>query len=425
MKVLKFGGGIIKDAESLRQMSDIIKKYSTDDLIIVVSAMNKMTNAFEKLIHSYYNKSKDTQSHLEKIEKFHLKIANDLFPDTSHPSHIEINRLLGEIRSYISTNPVPHFDFEYDQIVIYGELLSSALIHYSLRENGIHHELFDARQLIKTNSTYRAALIDPYQTDESILKILAPLFKKKKTRKIALTQGFIGESYNFHSTTLGREGSDYTAALLAYVLNASEVIIWKDVPGVLNADPERYPDAKKIPELSYHEALMMSYYGAKVIHPKTIRPLQRKSIPLNVRSFTDPEAEGTIVHHITGEEKNNTSLIVKKNQLLISVYPSDFSFLTSENISHIFNLLQRHTLNINLVQNTALRFSFCVDDDPVKTDSLQNNLTSRYRIQSTPGIEVITVRYYTPAAIKKALGDKEVLLEQHSPVTAQMAVKRG
>jgi aspartate kinase len=405
-------------------MVAIVRGHRADNLVIVVSAMNKMTNTFEKLIHAYLNKSDETATLLDKIEKFHTEIAQKLFGKGNHPAHEELARLFGELRSYVSTNPVPHYDFEYDQIVIYGELLSSAVTSHALLDAGIDHKLFDARQLIKTNASYRAALIEPDRTDEAILNFLSPMFNKtKRKKKIALTQGFIGESYNFHSTTLGREGSDYTAALLAFVLNAKEVIIWKDVPGVLTADPERFGEADKIDELSYQEALMMAYYGAKVIHPKTIRPLQRKSIPLYVKSFFNPKAPGTIVHNIEGEEKKVTSLIVKKDQVLISVYPSDFSFLTSENHSEIFSLLSKYKLNINLVQNTALRFSFCVDDDPAKTDALLSNLESQFRIQATPNIEVLTVRHYTPEAIEKALQGSEVLLEQRSPITCQMAVK--
>lgn len=424
MKVFKFGGGILDSAKAIQEMAGIVKQHTGDNLVVVVSALNKMTNALEGLIDAYMHGTSQSAGELKKIKEYHYNLAKELFEDKDHRAFREIDQLFTELETYLETPSVPFYDFEYDQVVCFGELLSSLIVSNALADAGLDHQLFDARDLIKTNQHYRAAQVDPEQTDEAILSNLASFFRTdQKNKKIALTQGFIGSSANHQTTTLGREGSDFTAAIIAFVLNASEVVIWKDVPGVLTGDPDLLKDAKKIDRLSYDEAMMMASYGAKVIHPKTIRPLKQKSIPLYVRSFYDTEDQGTLVHVDTGEIPENTSFMVKKNQALVSVYPSEFSFISAEDISKIFGLLHKYNLPVNLMQNTALRFTFCIDHQPEKTDELLKNLDATFDTTCTCGLEVITVRHYNAEDIKMITTGKTVIMEQRSPITAQVVVE--
>lgn len=426
MKVLKFGGGIILNPEASERMADIIKDHSDDDLMIVVSALNKMTNAFEDLVNAYMSNPTAVPEKLKIIRNYHFSFARGLFKDKNHEIFRDLDRMFTELETYLQTPTASFYNFEYDQIVSYGEQLSSAIISRALSKFGVEHKLFDARDLVKTDSHFRAARLNTELTDEAVRANLSTYFREEtREKKVALTQGFIGSSVRNETTTLGREGSDFTAAILAFVLNASEVIIWKDVPGILTADPALFKDARKIDRLSYHEAMMMAYYGAKVVHPKTIRPLQRKNIPLYVRSFYNLEGEGTKVHGEAEDVSKVTSFMVKKDQALLSVFPSEFSFITSEDISKIFSLLHKYALSVNFMQNTAFRFSFCITDNIDKTGELLKNLDASFKTECTKGLEVTTIRHYTEEDIEKVTLGKNILMEQRSYDTAQFVIKSG
>lgn len=423
MKVLKFGGGIIRNADAITRMAEVIRRHGDDDLVVVVSALNKMTNAFEKLVNAYLNEPGETTAQLETIRKYHRDLASELFSPPGHEAFRELERLLTELLNYLSTPSANSFDFEYDQIVCYGELLSSSIISYALKDRGVGHKLVDARDLIKTNNHYRAALVETALTGEAVHSIIGSYLREDtEHKKILLTQGFIGSTHNNHTTTLGREGSDFSAAILAYVLDASAVVIWKDVPGIMNADPVIFDDAVKIERLSYSEAMKMAYYGAKVVHPKTLRPLEQKNIPLYVKPFDASMGKGTVVHGDTPGSKQVTTFMVKRRQALISLQSTEFSFITSEDMSHIFHLLHRYSLSVNLMQDTAQHFSFCIDHLPGRTGKLVSDLENLFRVNCTTDVEVITIQNYTEKEIEKAVGLKEVIVEQRNPGTVRMVV---
>jgi aspartate kinase len=424
MKVFKFGGGIIKDPDSVKRIPEVLKLYDKDDLLIVVSAMNKMTNAFEKLVLLYYNNQAETEEQLNSIISYHEAIARALFPSESHSVHEELEGLSASLRSYLSTRAVPHYDFEYDQVVPYGELFSSLIVHHQLAEAGIPNRLLDARQLILTDNAYRHAIPDILLASEAVRSNLGGFYRETKDKEqgVALTQGFIGGANNQHTTTLGREGSDYTAGLLAWILDAEEVVIWKDVPGVLSADPHQFQDVVKLDKMSYKEALELAFYGAKVIHPKTIRPLQNKDIPLRVRSFYELDDPGTLISKEAGESLEKPSIIIKKNQLLISIYPPDVSLLTSEHLGRIFHLLHKNGNPVNVIQNSASSFSVCMDDPDQRHDSLLRSLQESFRLKFNEGLHLITIRNFNQSCIKDYIGNQTIFLEQRSRTTAQFVV---
>lgn len=425
MKVYKFGGGTIKDSRSVRMLASIAREQDTDDMVIVVSAMNKITNSLEKLVESYFFGKRDPGDDFLVIADYHRSIAAELFPAKDHPGRQHVDMILEELKSYLDTSAVPDYDFEYDQIICYGELLSTAIVHHTLAGEGIENRLFDARRLIRTDNHYRNARVDWEETANLIARQLLPYFKKDgKLRKIALTQGFIGSSRTGHSTSLGREGSDFSAAIFAYHLSAKEVVVWKDVPGVLNADPRYFSDTVKLSSISYREALELSYYGAKVIHPKTIKPLQNKKIPLFVKDFYHPGEPGTIISQNAHSDGKIPSLIVKTKQVMVTLSPEDFSFIAVENLHYIFRIMEKFNIHLNLMQNSALSFSVCITDTPLLDDMI-SNLQVRFSVKINRDLHLITVRRYTEALIRKATAGREILLISRSRSTAQVVVKAG
>ena len=419
MKVFKFGGASLKDAASIKNVATVLQHYQKQKLTIVVSAMGKTTNALENLCDAYYFQKGDVNQILNEIKDFHFNIIHQLFADKQHLIYNEVSNLFVELDWIIEENPVHSYDQEYDQIVSLGEIVSSKILSLYLNEVGIKNNWMDVRDVLQTDNNYREGKVDWEITQTNALENLLPLFTSKD---IVITQGFIGGTSENYTTTLGREGSDYTAAILAYCTNAEEVIIWKDVPGVLNADPKWFNDTVLIPQLSYQDAIELAYYGATVIHPKTIKPLQNKNILLYVKSFVSPEEKGTLINN---EQAGlpTPCFIFKVNQVLISIAPKDFSFIAEESLSNIFGLLASLNVKINLMQHSAISFSVCTDFNEQKTPKVIELLQKEFRVLYNKDVELATVRYYDKATIDRVSTNKEVLLEQRSRYTIQLVMR--
>ena len=419
MKVFKFGGASLKDAASIKNVATVLQHYQKQKLTIVVSAMGKTTNALENLCDAYYFQKGDVNQILNEIKDFHFNIIHQLFADKQHLIYNEVSNLFVELDWITEENPVHSYDQEYDQIVSLGEIVSSKILSLYLNEVGIKNNWMDVRDVLQTDNNYREGKVDWEITQTNALENLLPLFTSKD---IVITQGFIGGTSENYTTTLGREGSDYTAAILAYCTNAEEVIIWKDVPGVLNADPKWFSDTVLIPQLSYQDAIELAYYGATVIHPKTIKPLQNKNISLYVKSFVSPEEKGTLINN---EQAGlpTPCFIFKVNQVLISIAPKDFSFIAEESLSNIFGLLASLNVKINLMQHSAISFSVCTDFNEQKTPKVIELLQKEFRVLYNKDVELATVRYYDKATIDRVSTNKEVLLEQRSRYTIQLVMR--
>jgi aspartate kinase len=420
MKIFKFGGASVKDANAVKNVESIINLFN-DDLVVVISAMGKTTNGLEKVVESYLNNDGKTQEHLQAVKDFHFTILNDLFTNKSHPIFTDIHNTFVEIEWEIEDEVLREYDYVYDQIVSIGEMLSTKIVSAYLNENGTKNTWLDIRSVIQTDNTYRNAKIDWQQTEELAQKEIESLIANKKCPII--TQGFIGSSSELFSTTLGREGSDFTAGILAYCLNAESVTIWKDVPGMLNADPKWFDNTEKLNNVSYHEAVELAYYGASVIHPKTIKPLHNKNIPLYIRSFVNPKDEGTIINGNTTEDSLIPSFIFKMNQVLISISAKDYSFILEDNLSQIFGLFSQLGIKINLMQNSAISFSVCVDFDKQKTMLLIDELSKDYKILYNDNLELVTIRHYDEKTIKRVTENKKIIVEQKSRNTARFVMK--
>ncbi len=412
MRVYKFGGSSVKDAAGVRNVASILQAESDINLMIVISAMGKTTNALEAIVNAYY--SGDTPS-LDSIKQYHFDIMNQLF-ERNHPIYDEVNNLFVEIEWVIEDEPTSTYAYEYDQIVSVGELLSTTIISAYLNECGFTNRWLDARDVIRTDNTHRNARVD-WELTESLIQ-------KEVSKGIPLlTQGFIGCTSENFTTTLGREGSDFTAAILAHAAQAEEVVIWKDVPGVLNADPRFFEDAQKLESLSYTEAIELAYFGAKVIHPKTIQPLKDKKIPLRVRSFVDNTTDGTIVSEGAEIKPFLPSFIVKENQVLLSISAQDLSFIVEDHLSHIFLLFSEHRVRVNVMQNSAVSFSVCVDHDAQKVPALIDALKKEYQVLYNDDLTLCTIRHYNDDSMAKVLKGKTLLLEQKSRHTVQLVVQ--
>ncbi len=419
MQVFKFGGASVKDAESVRNSAKIISKYKGEALLVVISAMGKTTNLLEKLTREYYNNTGVQLQTLEDAKAFHFQILQDLFPDGEHPIFDEIANCFVEIEWVLEEDPQDSYDYLFDQIVSMGELISTKIVAAYVAFIGEKVKWLDARDYILTDNTYREAAVDWNKTEEKIRAELPSILDEY----IVITQGFLGSTSENFTTTLGREGSDYSAAIFASCLNAENVTIWKDVPGVLNADPKWFEKTELIPELSYTDAIELTYYGATVIHPKTIKPLQNKKIALNVRSFVDPESPGTIIRS-TNQTLPVPSFIFKVNQIFISISPRDFSFIVEDNLRDIFNLFHEHRIKINMMHNTAINFTVSVDDTGKNLVDLINDLEQRFKVTYESGLELITIRYYNQETIDRVLVDKEVISELKDRYTCQLLVKK-
>lgn len=417
MKVFKFGGASVKDADSVRNVAKVLSLYSDDKIAVVVSAMGKMTNALERLLHAYFYGTGKIDEEFSNIKEYHMSITSALFTDKSSEIYTDLESIFALFRTRLSLPNSENYDYEYDQIVSIGEIISSKILSAYLNSAGIENRWIDARSIIRTDNTYRDARIDWDKTVELVNDSME--FHKNS---IYITQGFIGSTAENITTTLGREGSDFSAAILAYSLEAEKVAIWKDVPGVLNADPKYFDDTIKLDQLSYHDAIELAYYGASVIHPKTIKPLQNKKIPLWVKSFLHPKEKGTIIQN-DKVELQIASFIFKMDQVLITISARDFSFIAEHNLGDIFHELSRLRVRINVMQNTALSFSICVDWDERRIPELIKSLETDYMIKYNKGLELVTIRHYDQETINRVTVNKEVLLEEKTRNTVQMVMR--
>lgn len=416
MRVFKFGGASIKDAEAIRNMVEILKGYTQEPLLVVVSAIHKTTNKLEKTLESF-RAGLPHQELLAEVKAEHEAIAQSLFSSTEYP-RLTLQRIYQQMEETLQQGQGFSQPQHYDSFVSMGEVLSSTLIHQYLQLQELPYTWVDARQLIKTDASFREAKVNWNQTKVQVKQMVKPLL----SAQAIITQGFIGSDEKGQATTLGREGSDYSAAILATCLDAQSVTIWKDVPGILNADPKLYPDAEKYAELSYHEAAEMTYYGASVIHPKTIRPLATQQIPLHVKSFAEPSAAGTIIH---GQSSTHfaPAIIVKKQQCLITFQLKDFNFINENDLSKIFHQLDLLNIKLNMMQNSATSFSICVDQQDYKIEPLLEALQNDFSIRYNTGLILITVKNYDETSIEKVAKHQKVYLEQRTRKNYQMVVK--
>lgn len=417
MKVFKFGGASVKDAMGVRNLAEVVKHFALYDLVIIISAMGKTTNALEAIVWAYCD-GRETTELFERLRREHLVVLAEVAPnDVAAAAELVLN--FNELRTLLNKAPSGNVDRDYDSIVAYGEVWSTLIVSAHLRSIGITNTWVDARTVVRTDEHYRLAGID-WPTSERRASTLLAEVADKPVRIV--TQGFIGFSSEGTTTTLGREGSDFSAAIFAYLLDAESVTIWKDVPGMFNADPNRFPDTKLLEHISYREAIELSYFGASVIHPRTLQPLQKKNIPLYVRSFKDMAAAGSTIDSHSGNDSLIPSFIIKSKQLLISITPRDLSFIVEENLSAIFKLFAERNVRIDLMQNSALAFSVAVDDNP-RSRELIEVLNVEYEVRYNENCELITVRHYDEATLAKLTEGKEVLVEQRSRSTARFVVQ--
>lgn len=417
-KIYKFGGASVKDADAVRNLKEIVENHKNEDIFLVVSAMGKTTNMIEKALATFRENDGNLGFEaLSPITEYHEKIIVDLFaPDMVDAVVEKVSELFIELYDKLQDCSTS-YDFQYDQTVSYGELLSTTIIAAYLNESGIPTRWLDARQYVITDKHFRAANPD---WDETRLRI-QKLADEHIRGLVCLTQGFIGgPTDGKHATTLGREGSDYTAAIFANCLDAEEVTIWKDVDGLLNADPKRFAETVKIPHLSYSEAIELAFYGASVIHPKTIKPLQNKNITLKVQSFVHPDMAPSIVDAKKG--KVVTSFIVKDKQTLVSISPRDYSFMNEHNLQIIFKVCDELHIHANMIQTSALMLSFCFDHDDQKRDTLMESLNKDFSIKYNEGLQLFTIRHYQDGIEKDFIAGRKIYLEQRSRATSQFVI---
>lgn len=418
MKVFKFGGASVKNAEAVKNVAKIIQLFPSNQIAVVVSAMGKTTNALEKLNRSIFYSNGDQKEIIQEIKDYHWEIYSNLFPYRDEFSR-EVEEVFTKLNELSTIGNEYSFDHLYDQIVSQGELISTKIIAEFLNSEEVKTHWQDVRECIKTNHQHREGKVNWTKTEELIQTNFEKAFLKNK---VILTQGFIAQSPNGFTTTLGREGSDYTASILAYCLNAEDLTIWKDVPGVLNADPKWFDNTVKLDNLSYQDAIELAYYGASVIHPKTIQPLQQKNIPLNVKSFIHPNDQGTVI----GKGSYDTlvpSFIFKMDQVVISIASKDFSFIAEDYLHQIFGTFADFGLKINLMQNSAISFLICVNNDKEKIEEVISRLSKKFKVEKEEGLELITIRYYDSATIERVTKNKNVILQQKGKRTIQLVVK--
>lgn len=420
MKIFKFGGASVNSVERIQQLPAILKLYEKEKKVVVISAMGKTTNALEKVTEAFFNNHKDIALQLfEHIKTQHLNTAKYLLITTYNETYDKLSQLFTEIEWALHDKPVRDYDYYYDQIVCSGELFSTTIVSAYLNEKKLANSWIDVRDVLRTNDNFREAVIDWDVTSSKVQQQIVPLFEKND---IVITQGFIGATDENESTTLGREGSDYTAAVFANMLNAESVIIWKDVEGVMNADPKIFPSAKVINELNYDEVIEMAYYGAQVIHPKTIKPLQNKGIPLLVKCFIDPSLPGTVIHDKSLKHLPSI-IVIKNNQALLHLHSKDFSFVGEQEISRLYHLFIENKITPNLIQTGAVSLMVSTDDKNEKTDQLAAAATELFDVQIEKGLTLLTIRHYTDTLLEELAQGKQIVLKQQSPQTVQVLMK--
>lgn len=416
MLVFKFGGASVNSVDRIKNIGAILKQYPDQKILVVISAMGKTTNALEKVVQSFYNNRKDEALQLfEQVKQQHLTTANYLLVTNALVCEQQLKDFFTEVEWLLHDKPVRDYDYYYDQVVCIGELFSTAIVSHYLNEVGITNKWVDVRDVFRTDDNFREATIDWKETTQKVKDTIVPLFDETN---IVLTQGFIGSTDENESTTLGREGSDYTASVFANMLNAESQTIWKDVESVMNADPKKFPDAQPIHGLNYTEVIEMAYYGAQVIHPKTIKPLQNKGIPLYVKCFLDPSLSGTIIHNHS--IKNLPPVIVlKENQVMIELSTKDFSFVGEHHTGVLYHLFEKYKLKPNLTQNGAISFTVVLDNWPDKIEKLALDASTIFDVQVTRNLSLLTMRHYNREVFDKLIEGKKILLQQRTPETIQ------
>lgn len=417
MKIYKFGGASVKDAAGVRNLHRIVGA-ADEKLVVVVSAMGKTTNALEGVLDSFFNRKPDLDAKIQAIVDYHAKIVDELFMSQTRCLVDErLEQLYADLRADVALKPSLSYDYEYDRIVSFGELISTTIVAAYLQSQGERVKFSDIRNYLKTDDNYREGNVDIKLSNRLVNDVF-----NFKNYDLYVTQGFIAGTLTNQTTTLGREGSDYTAALLANLLDAESVTIWKDVPGVMNADPKRYAEVQVIPKLSYKEAIELSYCGASVIHPKTVKPIQNKRIPLYVKSFVNPDLPGSVIEEVAGKLDLPPVYINKANQVLLTLTPRDFSFIAEEKLSKIFAILASYRIKVSLIQTSAISFSLCIDYNPAIFKNLVAELQDEYEVLYNTDVELITIRHYTKAIVEKLVGEKLVFVEQRNRLTARFVV---
>jgi len=416
MRVFKFGGASVKDASGIKNIGNVLEKVGHKNVLVVISAMGKTTNALEAIVEQYQNQSPQLPVAIAQIKRYHFDILEALFDPSQQVVYEQIQGLFEELEVFLKRNKSPKYNYVYDQVISFGELISTTIVSHYLMQNGYANQWLDAREYIKTDSTFREGSVDWEATQMAIATGL-------QAHDLYVTQGFIGSDANNFTTTLGREGSDYSAAIFAYCLHAESVSIWKDVPGVLNGDPRVFEHTRLLHQISYEEAIELAFYGASVIHPKTLQPLQRKEIPLYVKSFLKPEAQGTIVRKGQRIDPQTPCFIIKQHQVLVSLSSLDFSFVAEHHISEIFELFHQYHIKVDLIQNSAISFSVCLDNKFKTFDSLLSRLKAKFEVIYERDVSLYTIRHYTPEAVASLEKNKEILLQQSTLETYQIVVK--
>ncbi len=412
MKVFKFGGASVKNSESIRNIVEIIRSYGSNELIIVVSAMDKTTNALENVLELYLKNNKEYLQKIDQIFIFHDKICRDLFPK-NHNVFSELKNIITKLVSFLKNNKSPNYSFVYDQTVSYGELISTFIINSYFIEEKLKINFIDARNCIKTDSNYRGGNIIWDKTNENIRANI-------KINQLNLTQGFIASDKNNFNVTLGREGSDYSAAIFAFAVNAESLTIWKDVKGLLNGDPKYFKNTELIKTISYSEAIELAFYGASVIHPKTLQPLQKKEIPLYVKSFEKPDQNGTEINKNLQLSPKVPCYIFKNKMIFIKIFSLDFSFAVDENLSHIFKKIDECKMKVDVIQNSAISFSICLNDKYDQIDNLLKNLQEKFKIEVFKNTSLYTIRHFDEKSIEVVSKGKKLLLEQRTEKTVKL-----
>lgn len=420
MKVFKFGGASVNSVERVKNLGDILRQYPDEKILVVISAMGKTTNALEKVAKAFYAGKNDEALQLfDKVKQDHLTTAKYLLVTRYLACEEQLRDFFTEAEWLLHDKPVRDYDYYYDQVVCTGELFSTCIVSHYLNEAGISNQWLDVRDIFRTDDNFRDAGIDWEVTRKNVETLVLPGFKNTD---IVLTQGFIGATDENESTTLGREGSDYSAAIFANLLEAESQTIWKDVESVMNADPKQFPDAVSIPELNYNEVIEMAYYGAQVIHPKTIKPLQNKNIPLLVKSFLQPSLPGTIIHNRPVHQLPPV-IVLKESQVMLTMSSVDFSFIGEEHVGHLYNLFGTLHIRPNLTQNGAISFVAVLDDHAEKIEKLALAASAFLDVQVTRNLSLLTIRHYTRETFETLTREKEILLRQQTPATIQVLMQ--
>ena len=420
MRVFKFGGASVNSVEAIRNMADIVSHYIDKPLVVVVSAMGKTTNLLERIVPGVPADDTERRELIAQATEYHMNIAHKLFGDDSNQTIALLQELFRQLDKRSAMLP-SSYNYDYDQVVSFGELISTTLIAGYLNSLSIDTKLVDVRKVIRTNENYREGIVDFETTRRQAEVVIGSEIKQKRCRVI-ITQGFIAGTATGDTTTLGREGSDYSASVLSYCLDAESMTIWKDVPGFLNADPKFFKETIKINKIPFNEAIELAYYGASVIHPKTVKPIQNKGIQLNIKSFMDPAADGSVIGPFESIEPLTPLYIFKNNQTLLSILPKDFSFIAEENLQTIFAVLARHNVRVNMMQNSALSFSLCIDNNEILLEAIRKSLGDTFLLRYNTGLQLITIRYYNEQIIEEIVAGRNIVLQQRSRNTAQLLV---